>query len=96
MGEVYRHYPLIDLKTPHDQLHTLFVDTITMANSLLKQLGGDYDGDTVSGRIVFSEEANEEIEELLHSNKHYLDMNNNLSKVLENEITMSYYELSTY
>lgn len=96
MGEVYRHYPLIDLNTPHDQLHTVFVDTITMANSLLKQLGGDYDGDTVSGRIVFSEEANEEIEELLHSNKHYLDMNNNLSKVLENEITMSYYELSTY
>ena len=96
MGESYRHYPMIDLKIPHDKLHTEFVDTITMANSLLKQMGGDYDGDTVSGRIVFSEEANEEIEEILHSNKHYLDMNGQLSKLLENEITMSYYELSTY
>lgn len=96
MDKTYPYYPVIDLKTSPEKLHTLFIDTITLSNTLLDQLGGDYDGDTVSARLVFTEEANEEVERLLHSNIHFMNMKNGLSKVIKNEIILSYHALSTY
>ena len=96
MDKTYQYYPVIDLSVDHEKLHTLFVDTITISNALLEQLGGDYDGDTVSARIVFTEEANEEVERLLSSNVHYMNMKNGLSKIIKNEVILSFHALSTY
>lgn len=40
-GKVYPHYPMIDLSLPRDKVATQFIDTFSMSNLQLKQLGGD-------------------------------------------------------
>lgn len=52
---------------------SMFVDTVRPHNSYLAAIGGDYDGDTVSLRAVFSIEANLEADKLVWSKKNLLD-----------------------
>lgn len=66
-GENYSTYPLVDPELPHSRVATSFVDVINMSNSRLKNLGGDYDGDTVKSTGVWSDEANEQAEKLMYS-----------------------------
>jgi hypothetical protein len=66
-GERYDHYPVIDLEASHIRVSTLFADTLTPANSRLKAIGGDYDGDTVKSTGIWSDDANEEAERLMKS-----------------------------
>jgi len=50
-----------------------FVDSQIVHPSRLSGLDGDYDGDTVSGTILYSMEAVEEIDRHLKSKEAYLD-----------------------
>ena len=52
----------IDPTLPESKVSILFNDTITMCNTYLKGLNGDFDGDQVTAKGVFSLEANEEAE----------------------------------
>jgi len=55
------------LEASHIRVSTLFADTLTPANSRLKAIGGDYDGDTVKSTGIWSDDANEEAERLMKS-----------------------------
>lgn len=66
-GETYPYYPIIDPSLTHAKVSTLFCETITPSNSRLKVIGGDYDGDTVKSTGIFSDEANEQAEQLMYS-----------------------------
>lgn len=70
----YNYYPDIDPSLPESVVSTLFNDTIVMTNAYLKGLNGDYDGDMVTCKMVFTQEANEEAEKLLNSTKHYVSI----------------------
>ena len=66
-GEEFKYYPIIDLERPHNRVATSFIETVNMANSRLKPLGADYDGDTIKTVGLWSDEANQRAEQLMYS-----------------------------
>lgn len=90
----YPYYPQIDPSLPEAEVSTLFNDTVTMDNTYLKGLGGDYDGDQVSLKGIFSAEANAEAEEIMHSIKHYVNIAGDLMRVIGNEAFLTYYNMT--
>ena len=70
----YENYPIIDLSIPKNQVSTIFIDTLNMCNLLLEGLGGDYDGDQVTIKGVFSQEANLEAENIMTSPSYIIDV----------------------
>ena len=73
-GTLYKWYPKIDEKDVGGFSGDRFVDTMVISNLYLEGIGGDYDGDTVIARGVYTLEANEEIEEHMYSKKNMLDL----------------------
>lgn len=66
-NEVYRSYPDIDPAMGHMTVSKRFVDVVTMTNSRLTNLNGDYDGDTIKSTGIWSDEANEQAEQMMLS-----------------------------
>ena len=93
-GKVYPHYPVIDLSLPPSEVATQFIDTISISNLYLDAIGGDYDGDTVSLKILFSLEANQEAAEMLENIKHYVSIQGKLVRVLGNETYLTFYNMT--
>lgn len=74
-GVVYRFYPIIDVSIPKGEVAKQFINVLWMGNEFLQQLGADYDGDTVSVRTVFSQEANNECHRLMNEPTQFLNAN---------------------
>lgn len=53
-----------------------------------------YDGDTISAKILFSIEANEEADEQLNSLRQYITIQGELVKILSNESILSFYNMT--
>lgn len=93
-GKEYPFYPDIDLKTPTDKVGALFIDTLVMSNSHLDGMGADYDGDQVSLRGIWSDEANLEAEEIMQRKMSALNIAGGNSKGVSKELFNSMYELT--
>ena len=85
-------YPIIYPDYPADE--ALFVDTAIPYNGYLAALGGDYDGDTISIRGVFTKEANLEAERLIMDKKNILDQMGKNSRKIGNEAVQAIYTLT--
>lgn len=94
MGKEYKYYPVVDPNLPESVVSTLFVDTVTMSVPYLKGLGGDYDGDQITEKMVFTQEANEEAERLLKSPKHYITEDEELIRVVQNEAYLTFFNMT--
>lgn len=96
-NKYFEEYPLIlpeyPLKKPTDDKN-IFVDTVRIHNAYLTSLNGDFDGDTVSLRAVFSQEANAEAEEIMNSKSYMIDSNGGNTRVLKNEAIQALYSLT--
>ena len=68
---LYEHYPDIDLSIKQSDLDSVFRDTVNICALYLPGMGGDHDGDQVTVKPVFTQEANAECEEIL-TKKHNL------------------------
>lgn len=53
-----------------------------------------YDGDTVSMKILFTMEANQEAKEMMEEIKHYVSVAGKLVRVLGNETYLSFYNMT--
>ena len=93
-GKVYPHYPVINLSLPPNVVSTQFIDTFSISNLYLDAIGGDYDGDTVSAKILFSLEANQEADQAMKDIKHYVSIQGNLVRVLGNEAYLTFYNMT--
>lgn len=71
-NKVYPHYPVVDPSLPPNVVSTKFIDTLNISNLYLEGLGGDYDGDQVTVRGIFTQEANKEAEGHMYSKKNLL------------------------
>jgi DNA-directed RNA polymerase beta' subunit len=91
-NKVFEDYPDIYLEYPCEE--SLFIDTSLLNNSYLKALGGDYDGDMVSIRGVYSQEANIEAEEIINSARNLLDGSGKLIRKIGNEAVLTLYTLT--
>ena len=81
----FPNYPMLE--------HT-YVDSAALHPSVLKGLGADFDGDTVSISGILSTEASEEYEEYLNDKNRYIDSNGKLVCAKTDIIDLTLYNLS--
>lgn len=93
-GRVYKWYPDIDINTPAHSVPTLFLDATQFSNSYLTGIDGDYDGDQTTEKILFTQEANEEIEKVMYSKKNYIDSKGRIIRDSGKETTQTFYVLT--
>lgn len=74
LGQNYDYYPKIREEDIGTNTASKFIDSLNISNCYLGSIGGDYDGDMVTIKGVFTEEANQELKEQLNSNRHYIDL----------------------
>jgi hypothetical protein len=85
----YRNYPVIA-----DKDNVQWIDSIQPHLAYLPQLGADFDGDTVSIRGIFSQEANLEADNLRFKTINLLNGEGTTSKNFSKEGTISLYKLT--
>ena len=93
-GELYKRYPKITEEMIGSDTSNIFIDTLNISNVFLKRITGDYDGDQISSKGVFTKEANQEIEEFIHSKANYIGLNGKCSLITTNESIQSMYNLT--
>lgn len=64
---LYPDYPKIDLSMKSSNLDSLFIDALKTHPAYLSGLDGDFDGDQVTVKIIFSQEGNEEAKHIMNS-----------------------------
>lgn len=95
-GKTYDHYPCIIPNLPEEEVETLFIDTIEISNLFLDAIGGDYDGDTVSVKMVYSIEANLEAEEIINHRKQYIAGDGRGVRIIGNEPYLTFFNMTKY
>lgn len=93
-GVFYPKYPKIRQNDIGSNTSNKFIDTINICNAYLGAIGGDYDGDQVSVKGIYSDEANKELSEYLNSNLHYIDLGGKIIRTASNEGLQSLYSLT--
>ena len=73
------------MNMPKEKVAVNFVEVLQMSNVYLKAIGGDYDGDQVTVKSVFSQEANEEAEKKMKAISNILSVNGNNVRKTTNE-----------
>lgn len=87
----YKYYPKITIKDIGTNTSNMFIDTLSMSNLYLDGLGGDYDGDTICVRGVFTDEANEELKNFVKEKKNFIGLGgSNLRKAGKDTIQSLY------
>ena len=74
---VYTHYPKIRKEDIGKDTSSSFIDTMNICNGYLDSIGGDYDGDMVTIKGVYTDEANAELKKQLASNIHFINLGGN-------------------
>ena len=73
-GKLYKEYPKIRLEDINKNTSNKFVDVAYPNNVRLDSIGGDFDGDTVSSKAMYSIESNQELYETVSTKKHYISL----------------------
>ena len=90
----YKYYPYIEAKDLGKDTTNKFVDTLTPCNLYLKEIDGDFDGDQVSCKSLYSMEANDELLKNLNSKAHYIALNGKCMLETDIEGAQSIYNLT--
>ena len=93
---LYENYPIIDFTIPPEKLDSYFIDSFKLNPYYLSGLVGDHDGDQVTGKMIFSMQANEEAERIMKSNFNILGVNGSPVRKLGNEFIQSLYTLTRF
>ena len=93
-GKKYPFYPKVELHLSQDEVSTRFVETVSLDNVYLKGLGGDYDGDMISEKTCFTEEANDEAYAILNDPKHFVSIGGKLMRMIGNEAHLTFYNMT--
>ena len=90
----YKHYPYIRQEDLGTDTSDKFIDTLNISNLYLDGIGGDYDGDQVTVKGVFSEEANAELDEHLRNKSNYFNLGCKGDRTSDKEAIQSLYNLT--
>lgn len=94
---IYPEYPIIDTDISSvSNLDALFIDSIKLCPLFLPRLDGDHDGDQITTKVVFSQEANEEAREIISSKKNILSINGDGICSVGNEGIQTMYTLTRF
>lgn len=88
-------YPLIANYTDtSDKNFINFIDTVLPHATYLESLGADFDGDTISLRPIYSQEANEECERIINSLPYIMNAKGENTRIIRNEGVLTLYTLT--
>lgn len=90
-GVEYKHYPKVEIGLDKDEVPKRFINVVQMQNTFLKATGGDYDGDQITIKGVFSQEANLEAEKIMKSPAYLLSSNGSNLRVSTIEVIQALY-----
>jgi hypothetical protein len=90
-GTLYGYYPKIREEDIGTDTSNKFIDTMNFSNLYLKGMGGDYDGDQITVKGVYTEEANKELEEFMNSKQNFITFGGKPSKASEGDVIQSIY-----
>ena len=74
MKKFYKKYPKIREEDIEKDTSNKFIDSLNLCNGYLDSIGGDYDGDQVSVKGIYSAEANAELDQQMNSKIHYIGL----------------------
>lgn len=73
-GVYYKYYPVIREEDIETNTGNKFVDTFKLSNLYLPGMGGDYDGDTITVKAAYTNEANQELKEFRDMKMNFIDL----------------------
>lgn len=91
---VYKWYPIIEFDCKKNEILTKFIDSLQFSNSFLKGLDGDYDGDQVTVKGVWTQEANAELDRLMSSKAFFLNITGESVRRVEIEPVQTFYTMT--
>lgn len=89
----YKAYPKITQKDVMERVDTSnrFKDTLNLCNAYLNSIVGDYDGDQVTVKGIYSNEANDELDKQMQSKIHYIGLNSKTVMEVDKETIQALY-----
>ena len=93
-GNFYSNYPYIRQADIGTNTSNKFVDSARICNLFLDGLNGDYDGDTVTVKGIYSVEANEELERVMKANFNFIGLGGTPIRNSGNEAFQSLYNMT--
>jgi hypothetical protein len=90
----FSRYPIINEEDIGTNTSNMFIDTLRFSNLHLIPIGGDYDGDQVTVKGVYTDEANEEIRSYIHSKKYLIGLTGTNSRQAKDEAIHAVYALT--
>lgn len=93
-NKLYRHYPKIRQEDIGINTANLFIETMNICNCYLDAICGDYDGDQVTVKGVWTVEANAELDKSLNSKKQYIGLIGKNVRTGSNEAIQALYSLT--
>lgn len=90
----YKSYPYIRQDDIGTNTSNIFIDSLNISNLYLDGIGGDYDGDQVTVKGVFTEEANRELDQQLSARAHYFNLGGKGVRSSDKEAMQSLYNLT--
>jgi len=94
-GKLYKAYPIVDTKATGN-LDSLFIDSLKVCPVYLGGLDGDFDGDQVTCKGIFSQEANQEAEQLIYRKQNIITIDGGIIRSLGNEAIQTLYTLTRF
>jgi len=93
-NKFYKWYPKFEASDIGKNTSAMFVDTISINNATIGTAGGDYDGDIVTCKPIFSVEANAEVRKQLNNIGNYNGLNGINAKKVNKEGILCLYSLT--
>lgn len=93
-GQFIKYYPKIRQEDIGTNTSNKFVDTLNICNNYLGAIGGDYDGDQVTVKGIYSDEANKELMDYMDSKAHYINLGGENVRTSSKEAIQSLYNLT--
>ena len=93
-NKFYKFYPKVRDKDIGSDTSSMFIDTFVMSNLYLGAIGGDYDGDTIVLKGVYTNEANDELKAYMNTKANYVDLGGHIIRGPSKEAIISMYTLT--
>lgn len=93
-GKLYRWYPKFSQKDIGSDTSNKFIDTLSLANPFCILMGADYDGDQVTLKMAYSDDANKELRAYMDSKAQFITMSGSNGRKADKEAIQAMYNLT--
>ena len=93
-GTYYKYYPKIREEEIGKYTGNKFVDTFKMSNLYLPGICGDYDGDTITVKAAYTNEANQELMEFANTKMNFIDLGSSNIRSSSGDVIQALYSFT--